>query len=116
MIELKNLTKRFGNVVAVNRLNLSVSEGEIFGFIGPNGAGKTTTLRMMGGVLAPTEGTVMINGIDMADEPERPHRHDGRRTPTGRSDPKCFRFYGASHVSSSHPFFPIDKTREVRSP
>ena len=67
MIELKNLTKRFGNVVAVNRLNLSVSEGEIFGSIGPNGAGKTTTLRMMGGVLAPTEGTVMINGIDMAE-------------------------------------------------
>jgi ABC-2 type transport system ATP-binding protein len=71
MIELKNLTKKFGELVAVNRLNLSVSKGEIFGFIGPNGAGKTTTLRMMGGVLAPTEGSVIIDGIDMADEPER---------------------------------------------
>ena len=71
MIELKNLTKRFGDVVAVHRLNLSVSGGEIFGFIGPNGAGKTTTLRMMGGVLAPTEGSVFIDGIDMAEEPER---------------------------------------------
>jgi len=71
MIELKNLTKHFGKIVAVHRLNLTVSEGEIFGFIGPNGAGKTTTLRMMGGILAPTEGTVIIDGIDMANEPEK---------------------------------------------
>jgi len=71
MIELRNLTKRFGDIVAVNRLKLSVSKGEIFGFIGPNGAVKTTTLRMMGGVLAPTEGSVIIDGIDLADEPEK---------------------------------------------
>jgi len=77
MIELKNLTKYFGKVIAVNRLNLSVSKGEIFGFIGPNGAGKTTTLRMMGGVLAPTEGSVIIDGINMADEPEKAKRRIG---------------------------------------
>jgi ABC-2 type transport system ATP-binding protein len=77
MIELKNLTKRFGELVAVHRLNLSVSEGEIFGFIGPNGAGKTTTLRMMGGVLAPTEGCVIIDGIDMAEEPEKAKKRIG---------------------------------------
>jgi ABC-2 type transport system ATP-binding protein len=77
MIELKNLTKRFGDIVAVHRLNLSVSEGEIFGFIGPNGAGKTTTLRMMGGVLAPTEGSVIIDGIDMAEEPEKAKKRIG---------------------------------------
>jgi len=77
MIELINLTKHFGKVVAVNRLNLSVSKGEIFGFIGPNGAGKTTTLRMMGGVLAPTEGSVIIDGINMADEPEKAKRRIG---------------------------------------
>jgi ABC-2 type transport system ATP-binding protein len=77
MIELKNLTKRFGNVVAVNRLNLSVSKGEIFGFIGPNGAGKTTTLRMMGGVLAPTEGSVVIDGLNMAGEPEKAKKRIG---------------------------------------
>jgi ABC-2 type transport system ATP-binding protein len=71
MIELKNLTKRYGNLVAVNRLNLSIAQGEIFGFIGPNGAGKTTTLRMMGGILASTEGSVIIDGIDMAAEPEK---------------------------------------------
>jgi ABC-2 type transport system ATP-binding protein len=77
MIELKNLTKRFGNVVAVNRLNLSISKGEIFGFIGPNGAGKTTTLRMMGGVLAPTEGSVVIDGLNMASEPEKVKKRIG---------------------------------------
>jgi ABC-2 type transport system ATP-binding protein len=77
MIELKNLTKRFGDIVAVHRLNLSVSEGEIFGFIGPNGAGKTTTLRMMGGVLAPTEGAVIIDGIDLAEEPEKAKKRIG---------------------------------------
>ena len=77
MIELKNLTKKFGEIVAVNRLNLSVSEGEIFGFIGPNGAGKTTTLRMMSGILAPTEGSVMINGIDMARQPEKAKQRMG---------------------------------------
>ncbi len=77
MIELINLTKRYGNLVAVNRLNLSVVEGEIFGFIGPNGAGKTTTLRMMGGILAPTEGSVLIDGIDMSENPEKAKRRIG---------------------------------------
>jgi len=77
MIELKNLTKRFVNIVAVDRLTRSVTEGEIFGFIGPNGAGKTTTLRMMGGILAPTEGSVIIDGIDMTEEPEKAKKRIG---------------------------------------
>jgi ABC-2 type transport system ATP-binding protein len=77
MIELRNLTKKFGEIVAVNQLNLSVSEGEIFGFIGPNGAGKTTTLRMMSGILAPTEGSIMIDGIDMARQPEKAKQRMG---------------------------------------
>jgi len=70
MIELKNLTKRYGNTLAVNSVNLYVAKGEIFGFIGPNGAGKTTTIRMMGGVLASTEGSIIIDGINMGDDPE----------------------------------------------
>jgi ABC-2 type transport system ATP-binding protein len=77
MIELKNLTKRYGNTLAVNNISISVAKGEIFGFIGPNGAGKTTTIRMMGGVLAPTEGSVIIDGIDMADDPESVKRRIG---------------------------------------
>lgn len=71
MIELKELTKRFSNIVAVNNLNLSVSKGEIFGFIGPNGAGKTTTINIMGGILKPTSGTVTICGINMDTHPEK---------------------------------------------
>ena len=77
MIELIDLTKRYGRTLAVDRLSLSVPHGEIFGFIGPNGAGKTTTIRMMGGTLAPTEGRVVIDGIDMADRPEEAKRRIG---------------------------------------
>jgi len=77
MIELHHLSKRYGELTAVNRLSLSVERGEVFGFIGPNGAGKTTTLRMIGGVLAPTEGSVVIGGINMAQEPEKAKRQIG---------------------------------------
>jgi ABC-2 type transport system ATP-binding protein len=77
MIELHHLSKRYGDLTAVNRLSLSVERGEVFGFIGPNGAGKTTTLRMIGGVLAPTEGSVVIGGINMAQEPEKAKRQIG---------------------------------------
>ena len=71
MIELKDLTKKYGDFQAVNDLNLSVKKGEIFGFIGPNGAGKTTTIKMMGGILEPTNGTVTIAGVSMQSEPEK---------------------------------------------
>ena len=74
MIELNDLTKRYGSTLAVDRLSLSVEKGEIFGFIGPNGAGKTTTIRMMAGVLGPTAGRVRISGIDMDSEPEAAKR------------------------------------------
>jgi ABC-2 type transport system ATP-binding protein len=69
MINLQELTKDYGTTVAVNKLNLNVSAGEIYGFIGPNGAGKTTTIRMMGGILAPTSGRILIGGLDMAKDP-----------------------------------------------
>jgi ABC-2 type transport system ATP-binding protein len=71
MIELKDLTKKYVDFPAVNNLNLSIQKGEIFGFIGPNGAGKTTTIKMMGGILEPTSGSVMIAGISMKDHPEK---------------------------------------------
>lgn len=69
MIKLSELTKDYGTTIAVNKLNLCVDAGEIYGFIGPNGAGKTTTIRMMGGVLAPTSGNIIIGGVDMAKNP-----------------------------------------------
>lgn len=69
MIKVSNLTKKFGKLVAVNKLNLEIKKGEIFGFIGPNGAGKTTTIKMLTGVLAPTEGKIEIGGFDIEKEP-----------------------------------------------
>lgn len=77
MIELRDLTKRYGNLVAVDSLNLMIPKGEIFGFIGPNGAGKTTTINMIGGILAPTFGTVMICGLNMESYPEEAKRKIG---------------------------------------
>ena len=71
MIELKSLTKKYGDYTAVGDFNLSVQKGEIFGFIGPNGAGKTTTIKMIGGILAPSAGTVTVAGIDIQKEPEK---------------------------------------------
>ena len=70
MIELKSITKEYGNFRAVDNLNLTVEKGELFGFIGPNGAGKTTTIKMIGGILMPSSGTVTIAGIDMQMQPE----------------------------------------------
>ncbi|MBC8391955.1 MAG: ABC transporter ATP-binding protein [Deltaproteobacteria bacterium] len=70
MIELKNLTKKYVDFVAVDNLNLLVPKGEIFGFLGPNGAGKTTTIKMMGGINAPTSGSIIICGINMETDPE----------------------------------------------
>jgi ABC-2 type transport system ATP-binding protein len=69
MIELRNLSKRFDRTLAVDDLNLNIAAGEIFGFIGPNGAGKTTTIRMMGGLLMPTAGSIRIDGISMVEAP-----------------------------------------------
>jgi ABC-2 type transport system ATP-binding protein len=77
MIQLKNITKKYANFVAVDGLNLSVDKGEIFGFIGPNGAGKTTTMKMLGGVLEPTSGTVTIAGVNMQEQPEVAKRKIG---------------------------------------
>ena len=70
MIEIQGLTKRFGNVTAVNNLSFTLERGDAFGFIGPNGAGKTTTIRMLATLLAPDSGTATINGHDVTKEPE----------------------------------------------
>ena len=64
MIRTENLTKKFGNVTAVEGLNLDVKEGEVFGFLGPNGAGKTTTVRMLTSLIGPTAGKAIVNGFE----------------------------------------------------
>lgn len=68
-VQITSATKKFGSFVAVDDLNLSIQEGEFFGFLGPNGAGKTTTIKMMTGLYAPTSGSCRINGYDVHTDP-----------------------------------------------
>jgi ABC-2 type transport system ATP-binding protein len=70
IIETRDLTRRFGEITAVDRLNLSIARGEIFGLVGPDGAGKTTTLRMLCGLADPSGGTARVAGHDVAREPQ----------------------------------------------
>ena len=70
MIALHDLVKQYGKFTAVDGISLDVGAGEIHGFLGPNGAGKTTTLRMIAGLLKPTTGTILVNGHDLAAQPE----------------------------------------------
>ena len=74
MIEVKDLTKRYGKHVVVDHLSFQVEKGRIYGFLGPNGAGKSTTMNMMTGYLASTEGRIIVNGHDMFEEPEEAKR------------------------------------------
>ena len=70
MLKLMNLTKNYdGKKLAVDGIDLQVEPGEIFGFIGPNGAGKTTTINMITGLLFPTDGQVLINNVDVQQDP-----------------------------------------------
>jgi ABC-2 type transport system ATP-binding protein len=73
VIEVRGLTKRFGQVLAVDRLSFTVEAGEVVGFLGPNGAGKTTTLRMLLGLVKPDDGTATINGSSYRDLAEPLH-------------------------------------------
>jgi len=71
MLEVMSLTKKFGEVTAVNGISFSVKKGEVFGLLGENGAGKTTTLRLLATMLQPTSGTAMLGGYDLVREPEK---------------------------------------------
>jgi ABC-2 type transport system ATP-binding protein len=77
MIAIHDLVKRYGQFTAVDGVSLEVVPGEIHGFLGPNGAGKTTTLRMIAGLLKPTAGRILVNGHDVAKEPEAAKRSLG---------------------------------------
>jgi ABC-2 type transport system ATP-binding protein len=74
---VKDLEKRFGSFVAVNRVSFEVAKGEIFGFLGPNGAGKSTTIRMLCGLLAPSGGSGRVAGFDVRTQPEQIKAHIG---------------------------------------
>ena len=70
MIEIKNLTKKYGQITAVNGISFTANKNEILGFLGPNGAGKSTTMNMIVGYLPPTSGEILIDGMSMNDNPK----------------------------------------------
>ena len=77
MIEIQNLTKKYGQIKAVSNLNFTVEKGEILGFLGPNGAGKTTTMNILTGFIPSTEGTVKVCGYDIMQNPKEVKSHIG---------------------------------------
>ena len=82
MIQIRNLTKKFGNLTAVDNLTLDVQEGEVFGFLGPNGAGKTTTVRMLTCLVGPTSGQATVNGLQVGRDDTAIRRSVGILTET----------------------------------
>lgn len=82
MIQTIELTKKFGEILAVDRLTLEVHEGEVFGFLGPNGAGKTTTVRMLTSLIAPTSGSAIVNGFVVGKDDQQIRRSVGVLTET----------------------------------
>lgn len=97
-VETQNLTKRFGNVVAVDNLSLAIAKGETFGLVGPDGAGKTTTLRLLASVLTPTRGWARVLGYDTVRQGEAIKAHAGYM-------PQRFSLYGDLTVRENLEFF-----------
>jgi len=111
-VETQNLTKRFGDIVAVDNLNLTIARGETFGLVGPDGAGKTTTLRLLASVLMPTQGWARVMGYDTVRQGEAIKAHAGYM-------PQRFSLYGDLTVRENLEFFASifgvsDKEREER--
>lgn len=77
MIEVKNVTKKYGKVVAVDDISFKIEDGEIIGLLGPNGAGKSTTMNMITGFIEPTEGTIIVDGIDISKRPQKAKKEIG---------------------------------------
>ena len=70
MIQVENITKKYGSFVAVNDISFEIDEGEIVGFLGPNGAGKSTTMNMITGFIEPTSGRIIVDGYDISKKPK----------------------------------------------
>jgi ABC-2 type transport system ATP-binding protein len=110
-IVARQLTKRFGAFVAVDHVDFTIAPGEIMGFIGPNGAGKSTIIRMLCGLLRPSEGQILVAGIDVARQPEAARQHIGYMS-------QKFSLYGDLSVRENLQFFggiyrvPADKLAE----
>ena len=74
MIEVKNVTKKYGKVTAVDNISFTINDGEIVGLLGPNGAGKSTTMNMLTGFIEQTSGTIIIDNYDMLKKPKKAKR------------------------------------------
>ena len=77
MIQVENITKKYGNFIAVENINFEIEEGEIVGFLGPNGAGKSTTMNMITGFIEPTSGKIIVDGYDISKKPKKAKRQIG---------------------------------------
>ena len=77
MIEVRNVTKKYGNAVAVDNISFEVKDGEVVGFLGPNGAGKSTTMNMITGFIEPSSGRILVNGYDISKKPKKAKREIG---------------------------------------
>ncbi len=97
-IVTNQLTRRFADVLAVDRINFSIRYGEIFGYLGANGAGKSTTIRMLCGILAPTSGTAIVTGIDINEDPESIKKNIGYVS-------QRFSLYGDLTIEENLEFF-----------
>jgi ABC-2 type transport system ATP-binding protein len=97
-ITVRDLTRKFGDFVAVDRVSFSVERGEVFGFLGPNGAGKTTTIKMLAGLLAPSSGEAWVAGLDVAHDPTQIRRRIGYMS-------QRFSLYGDLTVSENIELF-----------
>ena len=97
-IEIKNLTKKFNDLTAIDKINLEIEKGEIIGLIGPDGAGKTTLLRLLASLLKPSSGSIVVEGIDVAKNPQQIKERIGYM-------PQHFSLYGDLSVSENLKFF-----------
>ena len=107
VVEALDLTRKFGNFTAADRVNFSVKRGEVFGLLGPNGAGKSTTFRMMCGLLTPTSGTARVTGIDLATSPSQARQRLGYMA-------QKFSLYGNLSVLRTWLFSPAPTGSDAR--
>lgn len=97
-VSVRDLVRRFGDFTAVDHLCFDIARGEVFGFLGPNGSGKSTTIRMLCGLLAPTEGLALVDGIDVGRRPERVRERIGYMS-------QLFSLYGDLTVHENMEFY-----------
>ena len=110
VITTKEISRSFGDIVAVDKLSMAISEGEMFGVVGPDGSGKTTTIRMICGILAPSSGTAVVLGKDIIKQPDLVKKEIGYLS-------QRFSLYGDLSVDENIEFFarfdPVDGAHHV---